>query len=78
MDTGQLLKVASFSKLPDGFKKDEFSLFPIKLKVWRGCVFINLMSDASFEENSLFQRNPEPFKNFPIEEMIVSNVWENE
>ena len=76
VDTGQLLKVASFSELPDGFKKDAFSLFPIKLKVWRGCVFINLKSDASFDENSLFQRNPEPFKNFPIEEMIVSNVWE--
>ena len=57
-DTGKLIKVASFSELPNGFKKNEFSLFPVKLKVWRGCVFINLKSDASLDEKFLFQRSP--------------------
>ena len=76
IDTGELLKIASFSNTPDGFDKKNFSLFPVKLKEWRGCIFINLNSNAIWDENLLFQRTPDAFKNFPIEDMIVSNVWE--
>ena len=75
-DTGELLQIASFSKLPKGFEKKKFSLFKVNVKEWRGCIFVNLDKNSNWNEETLFQRNPDVFKNFPIEEMVVSDVWE--
>lgn len=33
-------------KESDGFPKQEFSLYPVRLETWRGCVFVNLDKDC--------------------------------
>ena len=75
-DDGKLAKVASFSEIPEGFCKENFSLYKIALKEWRGCIFINLSEKPIWDDASVFQRSPEGLKQHPIENMTCGKIWE--
>ena len=74
-DSGELLSVASFSNPPEGFCKENFPLYEIALKEWRGCIFINLSEKPYWNIDKIFQRKPDALKNFPLETMSFGHLW---
>ena len=74
-DSGKLLNISSFTEHPIGFCKENFPLYEVFLKEWRGCIFINLSDKSDWEKNKIFQRNPDGLRNFPIESMVCGHLW---
>ena len=77
IDDGSLNKISSFTET-EGFKKSNYSLFNIKVKVWRGCIFVNLQNNSKWDEKKLFQRPATNLVNFPIERMVCGHTWRKE
>lgn len=73
-DDGRLVKTTSFEE-PARFDKADYSLFKVATKVWRGCIFISLNPDADWDTAGAFQRPPDTFKYFPMEEMVTGRTW---
>lgn len=73
-DTGRLVRTSSFTE-PEGFDKGEHSLFPVSVAEWRGCVFINIDPDAVWDEANAFQRPPDNFRNFPLDDLVLGHTW---
>ena len=77
VDDGALKKTSSFIE-PEGFQKKNYSLFSVKINLWRGCIFINLTDNINWNLKTNFQRSPKSIANHPIEKMIVGHVWQKE
>ncbi len=73
-DDGHLVKISSFAE-PQGFNKEDYSLFPVAVGEWRGCVFINLDADAEWTLEAAFVRTPATIANYPLETMVVGHTW---
>lgn len=71
---GRLIKTSSFEE-PNGFDKKEFGLFPVSVREWRGCIMVNLQSDAIWDIDSVFHRSSGEVTNFPLEDLVVGHVW---
>ena len=74
IDYGKLKGTTSFTE-PRGFEKDNFSLIKVAVKEWRGCIFVNLSDQQSWDENTIFQRSAVGVKNYPLEKMILGKTW---
>jgi len=74
-DDGRLASTTSFAE-PDGFDKADYPLFPVSVAEWRGCVLVNLDAKAVWDPETAFQRPPDNFVNFPLEDMIVGHTWQ--
>ena len=74
---GSLKKTSSFNE-PEGFDKSAFSLFRLKVHIWRGCIFINLKNDAEWNLQNVFPRPTDNLINFPLENMISAHTWVKE
>ena len=73
-DTGALARISSFTE-PEGFDRADHSLFGVAVAVWRGFVFVNLDPRAQWNAESAFQRPPDNFRNFPLEDMVRVESW---
>ncbi len=73
-DTGALVRTSSFAE-PDGFAKADYPLFQVAIAEWRGSVFVHLDPNAQFEEQEVFSRSAENFRNFPLESMVTGHTW---
>ncbi len=71
---GRLLRTTSFTA-PKGFDKADYPLFRVAVAAWRGCVFVHLDATAELDPTSLFQRPPDNFVNFPLEDLRVGFTW---
>jgi len=71
---GQLAATTSFTDA-DGFSKDDYPLFPIAVREWRGVVFIHPDPDAEWNPDALFQRSADGLRRFPLEEMKIGKTW---
>jgi len=71
---GGLAATTSFTE-PQGFNRQDYPLFPIAVREWRGTIFVNLDPKADWDEESLFQRPADGLSRFPLEEMKVGKTW---
>lgn len=55
----------------DGFKREEFSLYPVALRTWRGCIFINLDGEGAPLESQLGEM-PERVQRYPLEDLKIA------
>lgn len=74
-DGGALVRTTSFAE-PEGFSKQDYSLFKVAVAEWRGSVLINLDAQARFDETDVFNRSAETFTNFPLETMVIGHTWQ--
>lgn len=72
--SGDLVRTSSFAE-PEGFSKADYPLFKVACTEWRGSVFIHLDPEAVFDENDVFNRSAENFRNFPLETMVTGHTW---
>ena len=73
-DSGALARISSFAE-PVGFNREDYPLFKVAVAEWRGFVFINLDPRAVWDPGTEFQRPPDGFANFPLEDMVVAETW---
>ncbi|NNF79148.1 MAG: aromatic ring-hydroxylating dioxygenase subunit alpha [Rhizobiales bacterium] len=73
-DNGDLVRTSSFTE-PDGFSKADYPLFKVACAEWRGSIFIHLDPGAMFDEQDVFNRSAENFRNFPLETMVTGYTW---
>ena len=73
-EDGRLVRTSSFQE-PKGFDRSEHALFPAGVHTWRGLVFVNGDPSANWDDVAVFQRPPETFANFPLEDMVVGHTW---
>jgi glycine betaine catabolism A len=66
------LAAAPNMKGGDGFLKEEFSLYPVALEVWRGFVFINLDPGCGPLSGSL-EGMPERVQRYPLEGLRIAS-----
>ncbi len=71
---GRLMATSSHSQAPD-FKREDYPLFPVLVKVWRGSVFVSLSDDPPdlFEG---FSRESDRTENWPMDQLVVGHRWE--
>ncbi len=71
---GKLVATSSHAEAKD-FDKQDFPLFQISVKEWRGGVFICL-SDNPVDLEHSFSRDSDRTANWPMEELVVAHTWE--
>ncbi len=76
-DNGRLVKTSSFAD-PAGFEKSDYGLYPIAVREWRGCIMVNLNTDAPWDIEEIFFRSSGEVANYPLEDMVVGHVWRKE
>jgi Rieske 2Fe-2S family protein len=74
---GRLVRTSSNVE-PDAFVKRDYSLFPVAVARWRGCIFVNFDANAVFDGDSEFQRPSDNLVNFPLEAMVTGHTWRSE
>ena len=75
LEDGHLINTSSFDE-PENFKKNEYSLFKVRLEEWRGCIFVNLDEDAEWNIEDLFHRSAAELERHPIEDMKIGCNWQ--
>ena len=70
---GNLRATSSHVEAPD-FHKQDYPLFPVTVKLWRGGVFVSLEDDPAPLEDS-FERGSDRTDHWPMEEMVVGHSW---
>jgi Rieske 2Fe-2S family protein len=75
MEDGRLVNTSSFDE-PENFKKNEYSLFKVRLEEWRGCIFVNLDMNAEWNIENLFHRSAAELERHPIEDMKIGYNWQ--
>jgi glycine betaine catabolism A len=69
---GDLLRTSSRS-IPTGFAEADYSLYQVKVREWRGFIFVSLDNDPpTLEESFDFKMNR--LERWPLEELVVAHV----
>lgn len=71
---GRLQATSSHSEAPD-FNRQDYPLFPVAVKLWRGGVFISL-SDHPPDIDEGFSRGSDLTENWPMAQLVVGHQWE--
>jgi Rieske 2Fe-2S family protein len=70
---GNLLGTSSLSEAPD-FAKEDFPLYRIAVKEWRGCVFVCLDDDPPAEIPAL-RGGSDYTENWPLADLVSGHAW---
>ena len=70
---GTLVATSSQAE-PAGFDRSGFSLLPVRVRVWRGGVFVSLAKDPPDISES-FARGGDRISNWPMESLVVGHLW---
>lgn len=73
-EDGRLVKTSSPVKTQD-FDRGAYSLVPVALREWRGCIFVHPDANAPWDVQALFQRAADGLARFPLEDMQVGHSW---
>ncbi|MBA3448420.1 MAG: aromatic ring-hydroxylating dioxygenase subunit alpha [Pseudaminobacter sp.] len=71
---GDLVRVPS-NTLPEGFDKADYPLYPVRLSVWRGFVFVNLDDQATRSAAETFDAGSGDLTNWPLERLVTGHVF---
>ena len=71
---GRLVATTSHAEACD-FNKQDYPLFPVAVREWRGCVFVCLADDPPDLEET-FERGSERIDNWPLETLVVGHSWQ--
>jgi Rieske 2Fe-2S family protein len=69
---GELLRTSSRS-LPVGFSEHDHGLYPVKVREWRGFIFVSLAEDPPTLEQALDFKMGR-LERWPLEELVVAHV----
>lgn len=70
---GRLLGTSSLSEAPD-FRKEDYPLFSIAVKEWRGCIFVCLADDPPAELEAL-RGGSDHTDNWPLADLVTGHTW---
>lgn len=70
---GRLVATTSHADAVD-FDKQDYPLFSVAVREWRGCVFVCLADDPPDLEET-FERGSERIDNWPLEDLVVGHSW---
>ena len=74
IDQGRLKGITSFTE-PIGFDRENYRLFKVAVREWRGCIFVNLDNNNAWDEQAIFQRSALGLQSFPLEKMVIGKKW---
>jgi Rieske 2Fe-2S family protein len=69
---GELLRTSSRS-IPAGFSERDHGLYPVRVREWRGFIFVSLAEDPPTLEES-FDFKMSRLERWPLEELVVAHV----
>ena len=70
---GNLVRTSSLSEAPD-FAREDYPLYDIAVREWRGCIFVCLSDDPP-GELSAFRGSGDHTGNWPLAELAVGHTW---
>jgi len=60
----------------DDFRPEEYSLYPVSVKQWRGSLFVNLDESRLNSFDSSLDPSPNHLDNWPLEELVLAHSYE--
>jgi Rieske 2Fe-2S family protein len=70
---GNLLGTSSLSEAPD-FAKEDYPLYHIAVKEWRGCIFVRLDNNPPAELSAL-RGGADYTENWPLADLVTGHTW---
>jgi len=60
----------------DDFRPEEYSLYPVSVKQWKGSLFVNLDENRLNSFDSSLDPSPNHLDNWPLEELVLAHSYE--
>ena len=60
----------------DDFRPEEYSLYPVSVKQWKGSLFVNLDESRLNSFDSSLDPSPNHLDNWPLEELVLAHSYE--